>query len=156
MKGFKGSTPLLLLLLAACPGDREGAGGVPEQAPEQVGPQETAIEAVGGGEISGQVRVTATQDGGSEVHVSVTGAEPNMHLSARLHEGSCEAQGEVVSYLTGMTLDGAGQASSTTRISSPPGRIGDGAHVVVIFAGLMGQSQEVLACAQVPRGSPAR
>lgn len=153
-----GTAVVLLAGLLACSGERsEGEVAVEDTlSAAAAGPEETTLEAVGEGSITGEVRLTSAGEG-SDLHVSVSGAPANTQLSARLHEGSCTAQtGEAVAYLSGMSADGSGRASSSTQLGQAPEALGDGFHVVLILSGRQGSQQEVLACARVPRPSGDR
>ena len=104
----------------------DGAAADAEEMPEHT----VAMEAVGGGTLTGQVEVD-DDDGVTEVDVQIGGSTEGAVHQGHIHTGSCDAPGSVVQPLAAITVGGDGEGTSENDLQLDYATATDGQHIVV-------------------------
>jgi hypothetical protein len=106
-----------------------------------------AMNAVGSSGVTGQAQFMS-QGEGTMVTVNLT-AQGNTTHSGHIHQGTCDAPGEVVVPLQDVTLsNGAGSSSSTIQV--PLATVMNGQHIVAYHAGSGADTGAPVVCGQIP------
>lgn len=87
------------------------------------------LAAVNNSGITGEASLSGSGTG-TQVVLSLRGARPNATHQAHIHNGTCDALGQVVAQLTPVQTDGTGFGASTTNVTDPLDRFTGGAFVV--------------------------
>ncbi|HEX5727752.1 MAG TPA: hypothetical protein VFX98_19935 [Longimicrobiaceae bacterium] len=147
----------LPLALAACGGGDEGETGDPDNATSEGeatvgagtgGPGDTAagdsgmpaahapgamgaatLAALNNSGITGEASLS-TQGDRTQVVLNLRNARPSATHQAHIHNGTCEALGQVVAQLTPVQTDATGFGTSTSSVGDPLDRFTGGAFVV--------------------------
>ena len=145
-------TVLLPLAVLACGGGDEGietdtaedaagtitADSVPGDAPATVdtsmpgGAQEmgtVTLQPVGGSAITGEASLS-DQAGQTVVVLNLRGATPGGTHQAHIHNGTCQALGQVVAPLQPVAVDSTGFGTSTTSVAQALGTLTGGSFVI--------------------------
>lgn len=105
------------------------------------------MNAVGSSGVTGQAQFMS-QGEGTMVMVNLT-AQGNSTHSGHIHQGTCDAPGEVVVPLQDVTLaNGAGSSSSTIQV--PLATVMNGQHIVAYHASSGDNPGAPVVCGQIP------
>lgn len=105
------------------------------------------MNAVGSSGVTGQAQFMS-QGEGTMVMVNLT-AQGNSTHSGHIHQGTCDAPGEVVVPLQDVTLAN-GTGSSSTTIQVPLATVMNGQHIVAYHAGSGAEAGAPVVCGQIP------
>ncbi len=102
----------LAVAAVACDGDDDDDGGGGDGADGAAALTATLLEVEGNG-VTGSASLTETDDGATQVVVTIEGLSEGPHAN-HLHHGTCEEQGEVHVTLEELQASADGDATATT------------------------------------------
>jgi hypothetical protein len=106
------------------------------------------LSPVGGSTVSGQAMFMQQGDG-TQVELQLTGAAGAGTHQAHIHQGTCDAPGQVVAPLESVTTDASGTGSSTSTVSVPFNDVFNGQHIVAAHQADASPGAPVV-CGQIP------
>jgi hypothetical protein len=106
------------------------------------------MNAVGGSGVTGQAQFMEHGAGQTMVTVNLT-AQGNTTHSGHIHQGTCDAPGQVVAPLQDVTLAN-GTGTSTSTVDIPLGTVMNGQHIVAYHQGQGANAGAPVVCGQIP------
>lgn len=153
---FKALTLLVVVpfVLAACERQQEADDTATTQettppvqtAPMTVTSQFTPVSESG---VTGDLEVTAKGEL-TDVKVTLRGAPNGASLPGHIHQGTCEAPGEIVLPLNPITTDAAGAGMATTTVALPIANVANGSQVVAYHEPGVETNPKTVTCAPIP------
>jgi hypothetical protein len=111
------------------------------------------MNAVGGSGVTGQAQFMDHGGGSTMVMVNLTAQGTTTH-SGHIHQGTCDAPGQVVAPLQDITLaNGTGSSSSTVQV--PLATVMNGQHIVAYHQGQGENAGAPVVCGQIPAQAAA-
>jgi hypothetical protein len=99
--------------------------------------------------VTGDLEVTAKGEM-TDVKVTLRGAPNGATLPGHIHQGTCEAPGEIVLPLNPITTDAGGTGTATTTVSLPVANVANGSQVVAYHEPGVETNPKTVTCAPIP------
>jgi hypothetical protein len=108
---------------------------------------EVDLVADAGFDVAGTASLSATDTGGTEVTITITGGLEEGSHQNHIHGGTCASRGDVDETLTALEADASGAAGpTTTTIEEEAEHFQDGSHYFAVHA----LDGTVVACGDIP------